>query len=177
LGVRFLGTQCAQTFFILKSLWIIAWIVAWLRCCQLQFISGYVPFSMMSETRCRADDRAVGRWLRLVRFLTESCPVLKLSTHWNTVLQFGAASALTTTSWQWMSAADTPSLQKNHMVHLCPGELPSIDHGSAPLHDAIVLLKRLLPHPLLPSVGWMFSYPCHITCSMFEWLGISVHVF
>ena len=101
-GVRSLGTQCAQTFFILNSLWIIAW----QRCCQLQFISGFVPFSMMWKTCCKADDWAVDRWLRLFHFLTDSCPVLKLSTHRSTVLWFGAASALTATSRWWVSAAD-----------------------------------------------------------------------
>jgi hypothetical protein len=105
-SIRSLGTQCAQTFFILKFLWITAWIVAWQRCCQLQFISGYVPFSMMSKTCCKADDWAVDRWLRLIHFLTDSCPVLKLSTHQSTVLWFVAAYALTATSRWWVSAAD-----------------------------------------------------------------------
>jgi hypothetical protein len=108
-------------------------------------------------------------------FLTVSCPLLKLPTHWNTVLQLGTASPHTDASRWWMSAANTPFLHKHHLVHLCPWQSPSIVHDSAPLTGAIIPLKRNLCHLLLPSIVWMFKYPCPVTHGIFFWLGICVH--
>jgi hypothetical protein len=119
---------------------------------------------MMPETCCTADDvRTVGGQPGLTPFLIVSCQLLKLSIYRNTVLRLGAVSPHMAVSWPWMSAADTPFFHKNHVVHLCPWYSPSVLHDSAPLTDAIVLLKTNLHHPLLPSIGWMFSYPCPIT--------------
>jgi len=46
---------------------------------------------------------------------------------------------------------------------------------TAPLTEAVILLKRNLRHLLLPSIVWMFNYPCPVTHTIFVWLGICVH--
>jgi hypothetical protein len=37
--------------------------------------------------------------------------------------------------------------------------------------------KRNLPHPLLPCIGCMSNYPCPVTRTILECLGISIYTF
>lgn len=100
LGMRSHGTQGAWTF-IMKCSWIIAQIFAWQRdvvSCGSSMVT-CLFFMMMQETSSTADDIcALGKQPGLIPFLTVPCPLLKVSTQWNTVLWLGAASPHTAAS-------------------------------------------------------------------------------
>ncbi|PSN33197.1 hypothetical protein C0J52_27319 [Blattella germanica] len=56
----------------------------------------------------------------LLRFSARSLPSMNSDTQGNTDLRLGAASPHMVTNLLWISEAVTPSLQRNHTVHLCP---------------------------------------------------------
>ena len=185
LGARSLGTQYALTFFKFESLWIIAWIVAWPIVVH-QLLCTCSPWWCrdMLHSCWHAGYWQVA-WPGLIPSLTFSCPLLKVSTHCNAVLCLGAVSPHTHThthtygcqptmdvgSWLTFLPQEAygPYLFMIFTFH-CPRQCP--------LTDAVVPQERNLCHvpSFLSYSGCMINYPCSMTHTLLEWLGVSVEM-
>lgn len=124
----------------------------------------------MSESCCTADDmRAVDGRPGLTPFLTDSCTLLNICTHRNTVpwlwhlLHTGVQpTPLSFTRTTWFTFV-------YDITFHCPRQRTT-NWRNRPR-------KRNLPHPLLPYIGCKSYYPCPVTRAILECLGISVYTF
>jgi len=132
----------------------------------------------MQETCCTAGDmQAVGRWPGLIPSLTFSRTLLKVTARCNTVLWLGAVSPHThgcqatmgVSSWLTFLPQEAygPYLSMIFTFH-CPRQCP-LTWRNCPTR------KKPVPSSL-PYVGWMINYPCPMTHTILEWLGVSIEM-